>query len=210
MAMLETADAVDIDGTRLLDGDGRGVVKVCEDEDPDDQDAKNELLELRASMRNTSHETSSAPSAGPGNPRKLEEEPQATDYDDRSSTVTISGERVSRSNQCAEQGLRTQQLIASNTAGEASVAFHPSTVCSMCLFHQLQPLSVTCGICTNVLNRERCPIADPARVRRAEQLVPEFRGTAESVGVLWTTAQRLRRYLCFSPYEIVAPCHPST
>ncbi|KAM7224234.1 WLM domain containing protein [Rhypophila decipiens] len=39
-------DAVDIDGKRLLDGKGRGMIKICEDENPEDQDAQNELQEL--------------------------------------------------------------------------------------------------------------------------------------------------------------------
>ncbi|KAK1835555.1 WLM-domain-containing protein [Podospora conica] len=40
-------DAVDLDGKRLVDGKGRGMVKVCEDEDPGDGDAQRELLELQ-------------------------------------------------------------------------------------------------------------------------------------------------------------------
>ena len=41
-------DAVDINGTKLLDSKGRGMIKVCEDENPDDQDAQDELRELRS------------------------------------------------------------------------------------------------------------------------------------------------------------------
>ena len=44
----EPDDAVDIDGQRMLDLDGQVLVKVCEDEDKDDEDAKNELLDLQA------------------------------------------------------------------------------------------------------------------------------------------------------------------
>lgn len=43
----DTKDAVDVDGTRITDGKGRGMVKVCEDEDADDPGARNELDELR-------------------------------------------------------------------------------------------------------------------------------------------------------------------
>ncbi|OAA62616.1 WLM domain-containing protein [Niveomyces insectorum RCEF 264] len=40
-------DAVDIDGTRMLDGQGRGMVRVCEGENPkEDSDAQRELREL--------------------------------------------------------------------------------------------------------------------------------------------------------------------
>jgi len=45
---IEPNDAVDIDGQRLLDSDGQGLVKVCEDEDKDDDDAKDELLDFQA------------------------------------------------------------------------------------------------------------------------------------------------------------------
>ncbi|KAM7208012.1 WLM domain containing protein [Naviculisporaceae sp. PSN 640] len=41
------SDALDINGKKLLDAKGRGMVKICEDENPEDQDAQNELLELR-------------------------------------------------------------------------------------------------------------------------------------------------------------------
>ncbi|KAH8766978.1 WLM domain-containing protein [Hyaloscypha finlandica] len=42
----EPDDAIDINGERLLDNKGHGMVRVCEDEDKDDKDAKNELQEL--------------------------------------------------------------------------------------------------------------------------------------------------------------------
>lgn len=41
-------DAVDINGKKLLDSKGRGMIKVCEDENPDDQDAQHELRELQS------------------------------------------------------------------------------------------------------------------------------------------------------------------
>ncbi|RKU40599.1 hypothetical protein DL546_000806 [Coniochaeta pulveracea] len=43
-------DALDVDGTRILDPKGHGMVKVCEDENPDDVDAQNELQELQSSF----------------------------------------------------------------------------------------------------------------------------------------------------------------
>lgn len=44
---LDSKDAVDFNGQRLLDGKGRGMVKVCEDEEGDDPEAKDEMAELR-------------------------------------------------------------------------------------------------------------------------------------------------------------------
>ena len=43
----ENEDAIDIDGSRLLDVDGLPLFKVCEDENKDDEYARNELLELQ-------------------------------------------------------------------------------------------------------------------------------------------------------------------
>lgn len=44
--LADSKAAVDLDGTRMTDKDGGDMVKVCEDENPDDADAKNELDEL--------------------------------------------------------------------------------------------------------------------------------------------------------------------
>lgn len=44
--LTDSKAAVDLDGTRMTDKDGGDMVKVCEDEDPNDADAKNELDEL--------------------------------------------------------------------------------------------------------------------------------------------------------------------
>ena len=40
-------DALDFDGSRMKDERGRGLVKVCEDEDRDDPEARSELKELK-------------------------------------------------------------------------------------------------------------------------------------------------------------------
>ncbi|PON20758.1 hypothetical protein TGAM01_v210359 [Trichoderma gamsii] len=44
--LADSKAAMDLDGTRMTDKDGGDMVKVCEDENPDDADAKNELDEL--------------------------------------------------------------------------------------------------------------------------------------------------------------------
>lgn len=43
----EEADAVEVDGRKILDGKGGRMVKVCEDEDADDVEVKNEMDELQ-------------------------------------------------------------------------------------------------------------------------------------------------------------------
>jgi hypothetical protein len=44
--LTDSKAALDLDGTRMTDKDGGDMIKVCEDENPDDADAKNELDEL--------------------------------------------------------------------------------------------------------------------------------------------------------------------
>jgi DNA-dependent metalloprotease WSS1 len=68
----DNKDAIDLDGSRLTDGKGRGLVKVCEDELGDDPAARTELEELRNAFRSRSvkrespNAVDSAPStAGP-------------------------------------------------------------------------------------------------------------------------------------------------
>ncbi|QSZ29238.1 hypothetical protein DSL72_003750 [Monilinia vaccinii-corymbosi] len=47
----EPDDALDLDGSRLVDRKGGGMVKVCEDEDRDNEEAKKEFEELRGMER---------------------------------------------------------------------------------------------------------------------------------------------------------------
>ncbi|KJZ77853.1 hypothetical protein HIM_02490 [Hirsutella minnesotensis 3608] len=48
---VDSKDALDVDGSRLVDSKGRGMVKVCGDEDVHDTDVQSELNELRDVFR---------------------------------------------------------------------------------------------------------------------------------------------------------------
>ena len=52
---VDSKDALDVDGSRLTDKKGRGMIKVCEDENSEDPAARNELDELRGLMRTRRH-----------------------------------------------------------------------------------------------------------------------------------------------------------
>jgi len=47
----EGEDATDVNGEKLLDGQGRGLVRVCEEEDKNDENVQNELRELEGLER---------------------------------------------------------------------------------------------------------------------------------------------------------------
>jgi hypothetical protein len=48
---IDFKDALDLDGSRLIDGKGRGMIKICEDEVQDDPGARDETKELRDVLR---------------------------------------------------------------------------------------------------------------------------------------------------------------
>lgn len=48
---IDFKDALDLDGSRLTDGKGRGMIKICEDEVLDDPGARDETKELRDVLR---------------------------------------------------------------------------------------------------------------------------------------------------------------
>lgn len=52
-------DAMDLDGKRLLNAKGQGMVRVCEEEEADSEDVQQELSELRAINGPTKHARSS-------------------------------------------------------------------------------------------------------------------------------------------------------
>nr|CEG04921.1 unnamed protein product [Fusarium clavum] len=53
----DSKDAIDVDGKKLLDGKGRGMVRVCEDEDADDPGARDETQELQRMIRGIKRES---------------------------------------------------------------------------------------------------------------------------------------------------------
>ncbi|KAF4455097.1 DNA damage response protein wss1 [Fusarium austroafricanum] len=81
----DSKDAIDVDGTKLLDRQGRAMVRVCEDEDADDSGAIDESQELQRMIRNIKRES-------PG-PQVLEEskehKPQAIDKRPRPSAAPV-------------------------------------------------------------------------------------------------------------------------
>ncbi|KAL8850758.1 MAG: hypothetical protein Q9221_004326 [Calogaya cf. arnoldii] len=93
-------DALDLNGSKLLDGKGRGMVKVCEDEDEDDVHVKQEMDELHdlSAMPIEPHDEKSRPSAKQQtNLKHKTNKPSknhTTDSDARPTPVTIKHEHT--------------------------------------------------------------------------------------------------------------------
>lgn len=155
------ADAVDINGQKLLDTKGHSLIRVCGDENPDDRDAANELRELQASMARfvTSNKTQ-----------------LNRDNRDPSSSAELSatkGELISQPYQAAEQvepkgkvkrtpsmtkaeaqprGTEIETAVTQGVAKHAAVG-ETCTACSL----QNEAYAVTCSMCSNVLNPASVP-----------------------------------------------------
>ncbi|KAK5663391.1 hypothetical protein OQA88_3819 [Cercophora sp. LCS_1] len=141
----EEGDAVDLDGRRLLDSKGRGMIKVCEDENPEDEDVKQEILELR--------------SCGPkwfG--RSAKTDPLVLDKeDDTTSKVKEEGKSdklLPRERETT--GEQSQQTTKPASSKDPPVANTPTGVCPVCSFAN-DKMSPTCAVCSNVLHLKNMP-----------------------------------------------------
>ncbi|KAL8748843.1 MAG: hypothetical protein Q9199_008040 [Rusavskia elegans] len=91
-------EAIDLNGSKLLDGKGRGMVKVCEDENEDDFHVKQEMDELHdlSITPIESHDEATHPSKRQQPSLKHETDSQSknhtTDNDTRATSVTIKHE----------------------------------------------------------------------------------------------------------------------
>ncbi|KAK3394719.1 WLM domain-containing protein [Podospora didyma] len=163
-------DALDLDGKRMLDAKGRGMVKVCEDENLEDQDAKQELLELQnfSSQRSEPASRSKPPATSKG----LKSEPSSLLHPDAPPRAprqdqsvprefkTIKSEPSTQSELTAPPLRTTQQAALKLPKREDHQPQEPKepipSSCPVCSFANDQ-LSATCAMCANVLYPGRIP-----------------------------------------------------
>jgi DNA-dependent metalloprotease WSS1 len=138
-------EAVDINGQKLLDRSGRGMVKVCEDEDKSDVEAQNEMSELRsfdmkewASSSKLSNNTSSG----------------AT----RAKFPVTNGLSVAAVAKYQEQrqGSDKGGLKPSTDHAAKKPPQDTHTLCPVCSMEN-DPMAPTCIVCANVLDPARVP-----------------------------------------------------
>ena len=152
---LNRIDAVDIDGSRLFDKLGSPLVKVCEDDDKDNEDAKNELLELQnfggdaeqpASSKQPKkpllQSSSSLPASKHKVPKFIKEKEVPT---------AVKDDRNCRSIEKAARGVKKKEEVQPSTGSRSNLCSCP--VCSM----ENQPTALTCIACSNVLKPELAP-----------------------------------------------------
>lgn len=128
-------DAVDIDGKKLLDSKGGRMIKVCEDENPEDQDAQDELRELR------SFGLKKAPAKPPNTAPKAD-----------SSKVSSAPKGTSKTpDKVPDQKPFKQKPSTSREPPPSESRLETSNSCPVCTFAN-EPGSTTCAMCSNVLD----------------------------------------------------------
>jgi hypothetical protein len=134
-------DAVDIDGKKILDSKGRGMIKVCEDENPDDQDAQDELRELQSfgSRKPVPRQPSSAPEQKKPAQKTAAKTPGKTAA---AKPATLREAKPTKPKPPIPQETSPPQ---SNPGG--------SNTCPACTFVN-EPGSTTCAVCANTLESE--------------------------------------------------------
>lgn len=153
-------DAVDVNGTKLLDGKGHRMVKVCEDENVDDQDALHELEELQSSLRNKP--LSQARTAGSELGSTSTSQP-SSEKRDRAHSGKRDAKQIGVTLQ-SDDKKPTSQLSIFNTARPAKEHAAPCSSseagagreCPVCSFTN-EPLAITCTMCSNVLDAASVP-----------------------------------------------------
>jgi hypothetical protein len=186
---LEGQDALDLDGSRLVDDKGRGLVKVCEDEDEADPDANKELRELQDVFRRKikeespesevelvsvaphitaqPQETSSSSRATVLNQRTTEPPKRSRRAPSSSSTASGASDDCD-TNRVENMKQQNKVKVEEQAASSSSITDHESSaVCAVCSFANAGP-AVTCSMCANVLNPDVAPnswqcLKDPCR-----------------------------------------------
>lgn len=128
-------DAVDIDGQKLVDSKGRGMIKVCEDENAEDQDAQQELRELQ-SLGSRKLATGRADAVAGDDLRKAPAGPKTT---------------AEKQKVLVDQKTTRLKPPSSTNTPQSRLSSSVLSCCPVCSFANEQ-LSATCAMCANVLD----------------------------------------------------------
>ncbi|KAI1487765.1 WLM domain-containing protein [Biscogniauxia mediterranea] len=168
--------ALDINGQRLRDKKGHSLVKVCEDEDPDDGNAQNELRELSSAVFIKKEEGEDDPDPiPPPLPAKfkLKGEKERHDGGERRTNTITSTRTITTNNTntrietkatskprppAAAAATTTDEKKTNDTNASArSSQGRPRAVageCPLCSFRN-EASAATCGVCAHVLQPEK-------------------------------------------------------
>ena len=148
----EGKEAVNLDGSRMLDGKGNGLVRICEDEDQDDVDVKQEMQELQdleqneLSSQSPSFHALSKASGPRGEPPVEHDDESARPGSSSPNTMIPTLSAVPTSGSASNSGRNTQ----------ANVDESRELACPICsMANDLS--AVTCVVCSHVLDLAKVP-----------------------------------------------------
>lgn len=167
-------DALDIDGKELLDTRGNRMVKVCEDENPDDEDAANELKELQSSIttyfsprKRTDDATrkSTISDVGPITTAQIRGRSPNRRTDDAATTAAQDAGTKDRLTSSMTKDTAEPLILGTSRPGKSNAhaasdrtpaPSGENTACPVCSFEN-EAYTVTCSMCSNVLNPDSVP-----------------------------------------------------
>jgi len=163
---LESGDALDLDGTKLLDGGGRGLHKVCEDEgDDEDDNMQRELSELQnlnsRGKSSLSAKPSKIKSIPPSSLPQSMKPSESTSFTSRTTKpvqtpkdIPVSKKAIGNTHVKAEsvddRRLNKEQASQRKIDMPRAPSAH---LCPTCSFEN-DPPALTCAVCANVLRPE--------------------------------------------------------
>ena len=151
----DTKPAVDLNGKKLTDYKGFGLVKVCKGEEENDEDVKREMEELRDvdSGRGESAAASVATSR-PFVPRKIKVENGIASEDESTQQFSLSD--IPEINERPTTN-KSQAIPDTNDRyADAPSSTTTRKECSVCSLLN-EEAAIICSACSNVLNRDRMP-----------------------------------------------------
>lgn len=155
----ERKEALDLDGSRLLDPHGHGMIKVCEDEDQADIHVKQEMEELQDLEHVALHPTATSPSSNrnmhPGQVQVKREEnsPSSPPPQQKSSTTKT----IIQKNPPPSPSPSTNHTPPQPPSiPPLTIITTTTTTCPICSLAN-PPLSTLCIACAHVLDRNAHP-----------------------------------------------------
>ncbi|KAI4137689.1 MAG: hypothetical protein LQ341_005031, partial [Variospora aurantia] len=164
-------EALDLNGSKLLDSKGRGLVKVCEDEDEDDMQVKQEMNEMQELAAIQPHEVPPRPRS-PQAPIRVKQEQhreRSADNDDpheertvmeKTAPTPIKREATTTTTPPASAPLSTKTEEMTTTAmpsTESPAAREKELTCCPICSMANEPWALLCVACSHVLQPRLMP-----------------------------------------------------
>lgn len=149
---VDPADAaLDVDGSKMVDDKGRALIKICEDEDDSDGNARREMDEIQdiAPQRGVTKHAARNPRLAGSQAAKLVAKSSRSPVDTMKPTPT---EVVH-----LDELWKRRPDVSSNSGAARSTTTSPRPIsCNVCSLSN-EPGSLTCAVCSNVLSAHLVP-----------------------------------------------------